>query len=227
MLRSALRRRRIAWRKRQGAQAIRKAGFWFVDIPRTSSSSIKSELGRKFGPAFGKKNVVETDFATDQLIPDHVPAREMRTLLGPSDWDQLFTFTFVRNPFDRILSLYHYLQKVQELPGSWSFSEFIDRFANADANAHIFGAPHIRLTACEYILDKDGTVLVDNVYRFEDRATGIAKVGARVGFPELGSLHIQKATPEGREYRMSYDDKSREQVTHFFRRDLSLFDYEF
>lgn len=227
MLRSALRRQRQEWRKRQGARAIRKAGFWFVDVPRTSSSSIKSELGSRFGPAFGKKNVLEADFATDQLIPDHVPAREMRDLLGAKDWDALYSFTFVRNPFDRVLSLYHYLQTVQQLPDTWSFSEFVQRLADADADTPIVGEPHVRLTTCDYVLDVDGTVLVDVIYRFEDRAAAVEKIGKRTGFRELGRLHLQRASPKGRAYRASYDDKDRDLVSRLYERDLALFNYEF
>ena len=40
-------------------QEIKANGFWFVDIPRTSSTSIRVELGQQYGPAYAKANGIE------------------------------------------------------------------------------------------------------------------------------------------------------------------------
>ena len=66
---------------------IKRNGFWFVDIPRTSSSSIKVELGNAYGAPYGKANLIESQFSTKQTIPDHVPAVYMRTHLGVESWN--------------------------------------------------------------------------------------------------------------------------------------------
>ena len=34
--------------------AVRRQGFWFVDVPRTSSTAVRLELARKFGPVNDK-----------------------------------------------------------------------------------------------------------------------------------------------------------------------------
>ena len=94
-----------------GCHSIRKNGFWFVDIPRTSSSSIRSELGKHFGRAYGKTNVNEREYQTPQIFRDHITARKMKALLGNKTWESIFTFTIVRNPWERIFSMYHYRKK--------------------------------------------------------------------------------------------------------------------
>lgn len=42
----------------------------------------------------------------------HAPAAEIRRRIGPEAWNKLFSFGFVRNPFDRLVSAYfHFVQK--------------------------------------------------------------------------------------------------------------------
>ena len=104
---------------------ISRHGFWFIDIPRTSSSSIRAELGMRFGKAHGKMNVMETDYATAQIIPDHTTAKEVQTVIGRPKWDKIFTFTVVRNPWERTFSMYHYRKKRGNIPKEWSFRDYV------------------------------------------------------------------------------------------------------
>src|SRR5262245_8701167 len=95
-----------------GRSQIRRHGFWFVDIPRTSSTSIRVELGRFYGLPYGKSKTFEDQYSTPQIFRDHVPAREMREILGTDLWERIFTFALVRNPWDRIVSMYNWRRKV-------------------------------------------------------------------------------------------------------------------
>lgn len=214
-------------KQRRGVKQVRQTGFWFVDIPRTSSSSIKAELGQTFGPAYGKTNLIESKYASEQWLDDHIPAKEMRLIVGDRCWRKLYTFTFVRNPYDRVASLYHYLCKRNEIPYEWSFSEFVSRLVEADRNTPYFRFHGLRYSAVEFILDRDGTVLVDDIFRYEERAESIRKVKQKIGMQNLGALHVQSATPDGRSYRSLYDDQTRDLVAARFAKDLKLFDYDF
>ena len=42
---------------------IKRNGFWFIDIPRTSSCSIKVEPGNTFGPVYEKANTIDKDYS--------------------------------------------------------------------------------------------------------------------------------------------------------------------
>ncbi len=66
--------------------------YFFVDIPKTASTSIREALGiGGDGHTWAGKRIDE---------------------IGQEAWDELFTFTFVRNPWDRAVSIYHFqLQK--------------------------------------------------------------------------------------------------------------------
>jgi len=215
----------------QAADAVRSAiiqcGVWFVDVPRTSSSSIRTELGRHFGPAYGKSNLFEQEQATEQLFLDHVPASVMRSFLGPEAWDSVFTFSVVRNPWDRTYSLFNYLQRSNNIPMEWSFSQFLHALEEADENTPGFRFHGHRYGASDFLLDADDTVLVDQIVRFEDRGSGLIKVAERLNLPELGKLHLQKATESGANYRDQYTTELRGIVERLYGKDIKLFGYEF
>ncbi len=223
LVRSLKKKRRM----RHAVKSIRQTGIWFVDIPRTSSTAVKIELGRHFGPAYGKTNVIETHLATEQMVPDHLTAAQMRKQVGAKHWNKLSTFTIVRNPWDRVLSLYNYLSKRQGIPEDWSFTDFLERMVRADADTPFFMFQGVRLGAMDYILDEDGTVLVKHIIRYENRAEGLTRIAGILDLPELGQLQAQKASPASYDYRDFYTSRTRDLVGERFAQDVLLLGYEF
>ena len=106
---------------------ILSAGFLFIDIPRTSSTSLRVELGRIYGAPYSKSNTIEKEFAQPQGFPDHLPAIAMKNLLGNENWEKLFIFTLVRNPWDRTLSMYNWRVMVNNIPSSLDFRAYVIR----------------------------------------------------------------------------------------------------
>ncbi|PRY74212.1 sulfotransferase family 2 domain-containing protein [Marivita geojedonensis] len=198
-----------------------------MDIPRTSSTSLKYELARQFGAAFGKMNVNEPDFATKQQFPDHMRATEVRAMIGADIWNDLFTFTIVRNPWDRMHSLYFYRKKVEEIPADWTFREYVLRFAAANEFTPYFRYPPLRIAAADFIFDETGEAIVSTIIPFEDRHARIADIAQKIGIADLGTTHIQAATPDAASYLEAYDDETRQAVSLVWQRDITLFGYEF
>lgn len=206
-------------------QSIRRAGFWFVDVPRTSSTAIRTELGTRFGRAYGKDRFRDKD--APQIFQDHIPAAKMRAVIGPRAWDRLLSFTIVRNPWDRFLSLYHFRQKRGVIPAEWSFAEYVARLVEADAATPYFQFHGQRLGAADYVRDESGAVIVTEIIRFEARDEGLARIGERIGYPQLGAERLNAAKPTGQSYREVYDDRSRELIASRYADDLALFGYAF
>src|ERR1700722_1858945 len=91
--------------------------FAFVHIPKTGGTSITAAL---HGAAIGLALVgASTQEQRDKLrIKDawlhHIPSARLRRLLGPAAWDRYFTFAFVRNPWDWLVSIYHFHRNLAE-----------------------------------------------------------------------------------------------------------------
>jgi hypothetical protein len=204
---------------------ILKNGFWFVDIPRTSSSSIKSELGKKYGIAYGKSNIFEQKYSNQQIFPDHLPAREMRKILGAERWENLFTFTLVRNPWDRILSLYNYRLKVDSIPKSMSFPDYVGELRRMDDKYFKYWG--YRYSSYEYTIAEDGQKLISFIGKFENRQQDLAFIANKIKCNALGNVFVQKASPEGEHYSTCYNHKTRSIIEQVFRKDIEYFEYEF
>lgn len=75
-------RKRSRLKRSRMRRRIQDAGFWFVDIPRTGSTSLKQALGELYGEAFGKRYCRELDArAGDTFFPDHTRAYVVRDLV--------------------------------------------------------------------------------------------------------------------------------------------------
>jgi hypothetical protein len=208
--------------------SINAQGFWFVDVPRTSSSSLRSELGTHFGPVNGKTNIFESSFALDRmLLPAHMPAKILKRKVGPVNWAKLFKFSIVRNPWDRILSLYYYMKKAKTLPDSWTFAEFVRRLEHADAHTPRFGFRGFRFGATDFLTNADGRLLVDKVVKYENRREGLSEIAERIGLPELGLLNLQKAKPSTMHYSDAYTAELRQIIARRYASDVDLFEYSF
>jgi hypothetical protein len=199
---------------------IARRGFWFVDVPRTSTTSIKQELEQAFGPVFGKQH-------GRWSFPDHTPAVEMRRLLTPRVWDRLFTFSIVRNPWSRQLSFYHWARN-RGFFKNMTFRDFVlelnKQFETGQSRFNWHG-PHFG--AVDYLFDTDGRQLVQQIVRFEDREAGLAGIAQRLKLPSLGRNHQNKQTPSDAHYASAYDDETREMIARIYHRDISLFGYTF
>lgn len=96
-------------------QAISDVGFWFVDIPRTGSTSIKTVLGQEIGYPYGKdyakKEANRWLCESSSLLRDHSPSWWVKKVVGEECWKELETFTIIRNPLEWICSINAYYNK--------------------------------------------------------------------------------------------------------------------
>jgi len=199
---------------------LREIGFWFVDIPRTSTTTLKLAFYKRFGKVFGKPSASRGIGAG--LIPHHVPARLLREQLGADLWDSLYTFSIVRNPFERALSLFLFLQTNGKL-GGWTFARYVEQLVQPggfDYYGHHLGN-------CGYVCDADGELLVSEVFRFEEREAAMAVIAAKTGCEEILQAGNKAYGTEHRHYSHYYDAASRQRVEDYYRDDLERFAYRF
>jgi len=168
-LRISLKRERTHLR-----ETLQAAGVWFVDIPRTGSSSIRQALSTGLGYPFGKTDSVEKDKLASSLhsmlLPPHTPAFIARKVIGEDVWDGLQTFSVVRHPFDWITSLWRYAMQYGGLvQGQVTFQAFVDHLAQTTAG-DIRQRTFVPLSyiQTDYLFCPDtGMRLVPNVFRYE------------------------------------------------------------
>ncbi|MCK4895136.1 MAG: sulfotransferase family 2 domain-containing protein [Calditrichia bacterium] len=208
---------------------IKKNGFWFIDIPRTSSSSIKIELSNVHGPIYGKSNLIDKGYGKKSYFKDHLTAQEVKSIFKEDLWNKLFTFTIVRNPWDRMLSLYFYRLLKGQLPSDLDFRDYIIQLKSP--RYKLAKSMHSRPTyyygSAEYILDEKDNVIVDFIGKYENREEALQVISKRIDCPMHGELCLQKAKPSDSHYSRFYDNETRKLVADVFAKDIELFGYEF
>lgn len=206
-------------------KVVRSKGFWFVDVPRTGSTSIKSQLASAAGTAFGKST------GGVLCLPDHTSAQEAQAIFGNNTWDSLFTFTFVRNPWDRLLSLYKFRCKYGNLENLVpSFEEYVLSLQSPTYSYRLKESPFwdrvYFWNQCDFICNASGRVIVKHVYRFEDRADALSEISQKIGL-DISSEVLLLPTKETSDYRSYYSDRSRKVVESYCREDIVKFGYSF
>jgi hypothetical protein len=203
--------------------------FVFVHIPKTGGTSIEEALSRcgvKLALIGMSTEEERGRLGITEPWLHHIPAVELRRILGASRWDSYFSFAFVRNPWDRLVSLYHFLHKqfaarpdlqqafpaiAARLKTSRTFGEWLAAGASP--------APQLDL-----IVDPDGRKLVDFVGRYEHLERDFGYVQRRIGVTASLPHLLRSQHPP---YRDCYDDETRELVARNYRRDIEAFGYQF
>ena len=221
----------VAVKKVYACYKIRRCGVWFVDIPRTSSSSVRAELGKHFGFPYGKINIMEKQHAGSQMFPDHMLAKDMRAILGENTWNKIFTFTIIRNPWERVYSLYKYRQKVGNISNDINFTDYIINLQNAfnskEFSDTLFSYPPHRYAAADYLLDDQGDIIVDYIIRFENRDQDLKIVLKKLDYIKLGQLRVQSSSTKSTHYSYYYNHYTRKIIEEIYAKDIKLYNYCF
>lgn len=194
----------------------------FIHVPKTAGKSLLTLFGL---PVMGRDYRGELEHIEDPY--DHIPVTRYA---GRPYFDEYFKFAIVRNPWDRVVSAFHYLdagganaldarfrqEHLAEYEGD--FARFVDDLPRVLKTRHFM--PQTRL-----VCDEDGRILVDYLGRFENLAATVDLVAERCGLGEV-TLPYTNASRHA-PYQEYYDDATRRRVAEVYARDVRLLGYAF
>ena len=193
--------------------------FLFIHIPKTAGNSIQSVL---------------RDYSEDQLIAlrneqdgierfglrnpkykikKHSTLGEYHDALGDEQFRNLYKFTCVRNPWDRMVS--YYFTPTQN-PETWNRKRFRGIISKA-----VSAADYLRLDNGE----EDPFANVDYIIRFENLADDFRAVCTTLGISPLSLPQYNRSNRD--HYSKYYDDELREFVRTRFASEIEWFNYTF
>lgn len=170
----------------------------FIHIPRTAGRSI-TENG----------HIMMTNAG-------HVYADNIKNI------ENFFSFTFVRNPYDRFLSSYHFYKSIykgerpikNEMSKYKSFEDFVLNFDTFKYNNDLQFQPQHK-----FINDK-----VDYIGRYEYLKLDWQVLINRSGHDFYSLPHINNTNHW--EWEVIYTDKMKDIVYNLFKKDFELFSYD-
>src|ERR1043166_4255520 len=190
-------------------------GFLFVHIPKTGGNSIQSVLARysedEITRRAGQDGVQRFGVSNPKYkLKKHSPLTDYRAALGEERFAQLYKFAPVRNPWDRMVSLY--FTPIQRK--KWDRHAFKKTILEA-----LSGADYLRLGK----KDPDPFKNVDRIIRFEDIEEDFRAVCADLGLSAEPLPRYNRSVRE--HYSKYYDDELRALVAKRFAPEITRFGY--
>jgi hypothetical protein len=199
--------------------------FLFVHIFKTAGTSITDSLARFcFRPESTRPSNWKAYFFTNwskihrKPISKHATALEIRASLDREIFDSVFKFTFVRNPWDWQVSLYHYILNHPENHG-YEETKKMGSFRH-----FVFSRKKSAFTQTGCLVDESGSLLVDFVGRFESLETDFKTICDKVGIT-ANLPHINKSDRTA--YQDYYDSETRDLTARLYAEDIERFGYTF
>jgi len=179
----------------------------------------------------------------------HSPLISVRKRVGRTSWDTYFKFSIVRNPWDLVVSQYHWATRpVTRTVGAslsrfWRYPRNIGKNVTSlgmslarpvwkleDVSFDFFVAHMLRYYPHNdpFYFDRSGSVGLDFLIRYENLQDDYTSVCARIGIPasQLPSLKTRSRAGR-RHYSTYYDDRTRELVRKAYHRHIDHFGYRF
>jgi hypothetical protein len=218
----------------------------FVHVPKTAGQSIEQFFmnllaldWKEDREALYLHNNDDPALGTEKLA--HLSASEYVDCghMTQQEFSGFFKFSFVRNPWNRILSEYRYRNYFHH----HSFRDFV--FNKMPKPGFDDKYRHV-MPQYDMLHDKDGRLLVDFVGRFETLQRDFDRVCEKLGLENSLLPHrnpsdkksrdlkrrlrtILFMNGENRHHELSdfYDDETREAVADYYRIDIETFGYTF
>ena len=143
------------------------------------------------------------------------------TLMDEGKWKGYFIFTFVRNPYSRIVSGYEYVKTM-----------YVNETHNTDNKALLsYHYYHTLIQQHEHVLDNNDDIKVDYVGRFEHLNIDLVTILQRIGVSNYFA-HMENITKDVKLNQVDkkqildyYDDDILQFVNDYFLQDFCRFNY--
>lgn len=216
----------------------------FVHIPKAAGQSVENYFLSLHGLTWEKRALLllrhnpNPELGPERLA--HLKASEYSGCgyVTYDTFDSYFKFSFVRNPWDRLVSEFNY----RGFDKKYSFKEFVLRgLPNKDLYSDVYR--HI-IPQHQFLYDDAGNQLVDFVGRFENLQSDFDFVCSKLGIADTRLPHVNSSGQKGeikgklkslfskqnlikRPYSSYYDEETLESVNKMYATDIKIFGYEF
>ena len=202
-----------------------KKKYIFICVAKVASSSINKILNHYLHP---------------EPIFHHMSIQELENYYLDLDINSFYKFAFVRNPWERFISLYNdmtFQRNGQKKLMNYSllekkknsifyktknFKEFAKSFESSNWINEAHFKPQFDF------LSKNGELVMDFIGRFENLNSDWEKIKNDIGLNYLGEIgHQRKSNKNLCNYKEFYDNETIDIVSRIYKKDIQIFNYDF
>ena len=181
-----------------------KHKFIFIHIPKNAGTSIRNSFNIK---GYDKKVV-------SKRYP-HSTCSEIKQYCGEKVWNEYYKFAFIRNPFDRLVSFYHFHKSDQ-----YKHKIGRERAFNQSFKEWVMDINDLNVTHSQsYYLDEE----INFIGRYENLQNDFNNVCNSINIPKYTLPHFNKSQHKG--WQHYYDDNLQDFVYNRYRLDFNRFTF--
>ncbi|MCC0176871.1 sulfotransferase family 2 domain-containing protein [Waterburya agarophytonicola K14] len=216
--------------------ALHKRRAIYFEVPKVACSSMILKCADWIDLEIDRKRIHSKE---NKAI---IPKVELNLL--DTEYKNYFKFTFVRNPWDRLVSCYK--DKVRSdanfnnsiykngvhtsfikynlFTAGMNFEDFVEAVCNIDdsqADAHILSQYH-------FVTDRQGVIFMNFIGKFENLREDFAKVAGRLDISDRELPHKNSSKKSKKKhYSEYYSESTKAKVAQRYAKDIKIFNYQF
>jgi hypothetical protein len=211
----------------------RRRRYIFVHIPKTAGTALSLALEARAmkddiligdTPKARARRGRLKGAVTKGRIWKHSTLADIEGLVTPAETAGFFVVTLVRNPWDRMVSYYHWLRAQSfshpavDLAKRHDFTGFLsDPYLQSSIAAAPYGS---------YVTDSAGVERCSSFVKLEHLEADLAAFESHLGF-RIGPLTVNNTSERTPDYRQYFTNETREIVGRIAADDIRRFDYRY
>jgi hypothetical protein len=205
----------------------------FIHIPKNGGSYVAEILSKYYGfknyylhRSDHDKFCIQSDNSVDKhenkihgTLIYYKTSNELNKIMNMTidKWNSYFIFTFVRNPYQRIISGWNYINKY-----NISFNKFIT--FNYNVNSYDYW--HTFMSQYRHIVDTNGKTNIHYIGKFENLENDLKIILNKIGIYNIIHKPFIKNSKEHKNYKTYYlNNNVLENVNNIIKEDLDNFHY--
>ena len=211
--------------------------FIFIHIPKTAGTSIRETLKMSCDDYLEE---LDNDLEKRLFRKSLFRHRRLRVIMNSKysidkNFKDYYKFAFVRNPWDRTVSKFHYYKDygdkiIKAIPNltekmsiymKCSFDEFVS-LHSPQYRSKYWNLQHNQM---DYIVDSKQKVDVDFIGRYENLQNDYDTICNTIGIPKIQLSHNNKSNHK--HYSEYYTEETKAIIGRVFKKDIKVFGYEF
>lgn len=186
----------------------------FIHIPKTAGTSIEKFFNMQNKNCFFQRKHIHKINGI-RFCSQHLRYVDMKERLD--NIDDYFSFSFVRNPYDRMVSEFFYRGGNKKHK---NINKWVKKFINRNDEDHC-------LAQYEFICDENDNILVDFLGSFENLNEDFSKLADKLNLKKKKLPHERKTNVrKNKNYDEYLNEESKELIYERYKKDFELFGYK-
>jgi hypothetical protein len=198
--------------------------FIFFAIPKTGTHSIRFALRPHLGNEdeeqvglFHQSKLNTIDFYRRD---GHLTVADIKPFISDEIWNSYYKFSFVRNPWDRLISTFFFRNRNLPLQPELIIPYIKKKLEDKDFEASLFYK-----SQANYLVDENKNLAIDFIGKTETMQADFEKICQKIGIEP--TILDQKNQSVHHHYKSYYDDDLKELIASVYKKDIALFNYSF